>query len=233
MQLGECSEPLRHRVGVYDIPSIGLARAGASFKFSTAKESTAILCLPNSATKHECLNKGAIKEYVTANGAAWYSYVNGSQYLARDAPNGSLYVVTGCDITDSWGTAAVRKPSHSRSLCLSFTAAGVVSGEVKAGHTWSPGSSVDTRAYPLPSARYPYPMNRENQCIFVRGFTVSLSKGLFKSDGKTVLKNISGSLKDRIPSFDNRVPPQLSGEAASSARPSYFRTQMSCMFPGA
>ncbi len=220
MQLGECSEPLRpYQVGVSDILSISLARVGASFEFSTTKESAAILCLPNSATKHEYLNKGAIKEYATANGAAWYNYVNGSQYLARDAPNGSLYVVTGCDITDSWGTAAVRKPSHSRSLCLSFTAAGVTGGEVRAGHTWSAGSSVDTRVYPLPSARYPYPVDRENQCIFARGFTISLSDGIFKSDGKTVLKNISGSLKDKIPSFDNRAPPQLSGEAASSARP--------------
>ncbi len=215
MQLGECSEPLRlYRAGVSDIPSISLAQAGASFEFSTTKESAAILCLPNSATKYENLNKGAIKEYATANGAAWYNYVNGSQYLARDAPNGSLYVVTGCDITNSWGTAAIRKPSHSRSLRLRFTAAGVAGGEFKAGHSWSAGSSVDTRFYPLPSARYPYPVDRENQCIFARGFTISLSDGLFKSDGKTLLKNISGSLKDKIPSF------------ASCACPPYTRPLM-------
>ncbi len=105
--------------------------------------------------------------------------------------------------------------------------AGVAGGEVRAGHTWSAGTSVDTCVYPLPSARYPYPVDRENQCIFACGFTISLSEGLFKSDGKIVLKNISGSLKDKIPSFDNRAPPQLSGEAASSARPSYFRPRMS------
>ncbi|KAK0476578.1 hypothetical protein EDD18DRAFT_1297353, partial [Armillaria luteobubalina] len=82
-----------------------LARAEASFEFSTTEESAAILCLPRRATKHETLSKGAIKEYAIANGAAWYTYVNSLDYLGRDAPNGSLYIVTGCDKTDSWGTA--------------------------------------------------------------------------------------------------------------------------------
>ncbi|KAK0194414.1 hypothetical protein F5146DRAFT_977798 [Armillaria mellea] len=197
-----------------------LARAEASFEFTTAKESAAILCLPNSATKREILNKAAIKEYATTNGAAWYNYVNGPQYLGREAPNGSLYVVTGCDKTDSWGTAAVSKPSHSRSVCLSFTAGGMAGGDIRASHTWSAGFSADTRVYPLPSTNYPYPVDRENQCIFARGFTISLSDGLFKSNGKTVLKDISGSLKDKIPSFDNRACPHLSGNSTSSGRSS-------------
>ncbi|PBK79369.1 hypothetical protein ARMGADRAFT_907175, partial [Armillaria gallica] len=94
--------------------------AGASFEFRTTKDSAAILCLPNSATKYENLNKRAIKDYATANGAAWYNYVNSSEYLGREAPNGSLYVVTGCDKTDSWGTAAVGKPSQSREVSISF-----------------------------------------------------------------------------------------------------------------
>ncbi len=173
---------------------------------------------------HEILSKGAIKEYATANGAVWYTYVNSSQYLGREASNGSLYVVTGCDKTDSWGTAAVGKPSHSRSVCLSFIAACMAGGELRAGHTWNAGFSADTRVYPLPSTRYPYPRDLENQCIFARGLTVSLrSDGLFKSDGKTVLRNISGSLKDKIPSFDNRAPcPRLPGETESSGRRLYL-----------
>ncbi|KAK0479473.1 hypothetical protein EDD18DRAFT_1086415 [Armillaria luteobubalina] len=85
--------------------------AGASFEFTTTKKSAAILCLPNSATKREILNKKAIREYATANGVAWYTYVN--QYLGREASNRTLYVVTGCDKTDSWGIAAIAKPSQS------------------------------------------------------------------------------------------------------------------------
>ncbi len=208
------------------ISSISLARAEASFEFSTRKESAAILCLPNSATKHEIFNKAAIKAYATANGAAWYNYVNSPQYLGREVPNGSLYVVTGCDKTDSWGTAAVSKPSHSRSVCLSFVAAGMPGGDIRASHTWSAGFSADTRVYPLPSTSYPYPVDRKNQCIFARGFTISLSDGLFKSNGKTVLKDISGSLKDKIPSFDNRACPQLSGKSTSFGRFSYFGSHL-------
>ncbi|KAK0498774.1 hypothetical protein EDD18DRAFT_50439 [Armillaria luteobubalina] len=199
----------------------GVARGEASFEFSTAKESAAILCLPNRATKHEILNKAAIKAYATANGAAWYNYVNSPEYLGREAPNGSLYVVTGCDKTDSWGTATVSNPSRSRSVRLSFMAAGVAGGDIRASHTWSTGFSADTRVYPLPSTSYPYPVDRENQCIFARGFTISLADGLFKSNEKTVLKDISGSLKDQIPSFDNRACPQLSGNSASLGRFSF------------
>ncbi|KAK0484733.1 hypothetical protein IW261DRAFT_853820 [Armillaria novae-zelandiae] len=210
----------------------GLAGAEASFEFTTSKESAAVLCLPNSATKHEILNKAVIKAYATANGAAWYNYVNSPEYLGREAPNGSLYVVTGCDKTDSWGTAAVSKPSRSRSVQLRFMAAGVAGGDIGASHMWSSGFSADTRVYPLPSTSYPYPVDRENQCIFARGFTLSLADGLFKSNGKTVLKDISGSLKDQISSFDNRACPQLPGKSASSGRFSFRSLLRSCISRG-
>ncbi|KAK0219556.1 hypothetical protein EDD85DRAFT_915594 [Armillaria nabsnona] len=208
----------------------GLVQAEASFEFSTTKESAAILCLPNSATKYEMLNKRAIKEYAIANGADWYTYVNSRDYLAREASNGTIYLVTGCDKTDSWGLAAVGKPSHSRSVRLSFIAAGMIGGEVRAAHTWSTNFSADTRVHPLPSIQYSYPVDHENQCIFARGFTISLSDSLFKSDGKTILRNISGSLKDKMPSFDKKVPcpPSRSPEEpASSGRRLYLGSWIS------
>ncbi len=165
------------------------------------------------------LNKRAIKEYAIANGADWYTYVNSRDYLAREASNGTLYLVTGCDKTDSWGLAAVGKPSHSRSVRLSFIAAGMAGGVVRGAHTWSSNFSADTRVHPLPSIQYSYPVDRENQCIFARGFTISLSHSLFKSDGKTILRNISGSLKDKMISFDNKAPcpPSRSPEQPASS----------------
>ncbi|PBK66406.1 hypothetical protein ARMSODRAFT_1048373 [Armillaria solidipes] len=238
------SEPLRVIPGCYgynvtsaEVNYTEISAGISADAIGTTKEAAAILCLPNSATKHEILNKAAIKAYATANGAAWYNYVNGPQYLGREAPNGSLYVVTGCDKTDSWGTAAVSKPSHSRSVRLSFIAAGMAGGDIRASHAWSAGFSADTRVYPLPSTSYPYPVDRKNQCIFARGFTLSLSDGLFKSNGKTVLMDISGSRKDKIPSFDKRACPQLSGKSASSGCFSYFRSLLtswiSCGTPSA
>ncbi|SJL17933.1 uncharacterized protein ARMOST_21503 [Armillaria ostoyae] len=184
----------------------GIVGAGASFEFSTTKETAAILCLPQSATKYDFLNKSLIKEYSYMHGASWYHYVNSSQYLGREAANGSLYVVTGCDKTTSWGIAAVTKPANTRSLSLRFTGTGVGGGEIRLGQGWSSGFTADTRVYPLQSIAYPYSPNLENQCVFSRGFTISLSHRLFKSDGKTVLNSISGSPKDKIPSFENKAP---------------------------
>ncbi|KAK0191800.1 hypothetical protein F5146DRAFT_613868 [Armillaria mellea] len=122
----------------------GLVRAEGSFEFSTTTESAAILCLPNSATRHEVLKKRAIQEYAIANGADWYAYANSRDYLAREASNGTLYLVTGCDKTDSWDLAAVGKPPHSRSVCLTFIASEVVCGEVRGAPTWSTDFSADT-----------------------------------------------------------------------------------------
>ncbi|PBK64953.1 hypothetical protein ARMSODRAFT_892389, partial [Armillaria solidipes] len=82
--------------------TLRIVSAGASFEFSTTRETAAILCLPQSATKYDFLNKSLIKEYSYMHGASWYHYVNSPQYLGREAANGSLYVVTGCDKTTSW-----------------------------------------------------------------------------------------------------------------------------------
>ncbi|PBK60587.1 hypothetical protein ARMSODRAFT_1068418 [Armillaria solidipes] len=74
-----------------------------------------------------------------------------------------------------------------------------------------------------------------NQILVARQPTRSRAYTLgirFKSDGKTVLRNISGSLKDKTHSFDNKAPcPRLPGEPASSGRRSYFRSWISRSMP--
>ncbi|KAK0447284.1 hypothetical protein EV421DRAFT_1706799 [Armillaria borealis] len=186
--------------------AVGIVGAGASFEFCTTRETAAILCLPQSATKYDFLNKSLIEKYARTHGASWYHYVNSPRFLGRQAPNGSLYVVTGCDKTTSWGAAAVMKPANTRSISLRFTGAGIGGGEIRVGHEWTSGFTVDTRVYPLESISYPYSSTMENQCIFARGFTISLSHRMFKAVGKTVLNSISGSLKDKMPSFENKAP---------------------------
>ncbi|KAK0429982.1 hypothetical protein EV421DRAFT_1722277 [Armillaria borealis] len=61
--------------------TLRIVSTGASFEFSTTRETAAILCLPQSATKYDFLNKLLIKEYSYMHGASWYHYVNSPQYL--------------------------------------------------------------------------------------------------------------------------------------------------------
>ncbi len=180
--------------------------AGASFDFSVSDESAAVLCLPNHAKKCENLNKAVIEQYAQSNGVSWYHYVNHSDYLGRQAPNGSLYVVTGCDKTTSWGTAAIAKADRSLGFSLNFTA-GSINGDVRLRNTWRAGPAMDTRLYPLHSADYSYPLGLENQCIFSRGYTISISGSLFdKSKYIAISTPINGSLKDKVPSFERKAP---------------------------
>ncbi len=57
-----------------------------------------------------------------------YQYVNGT--LGREAPNGSIFIVTGCDKCPSWGMAAISKPKGIREVSLNFVAGGLAEGRL-------------------------------------------------------------------------------------------------------
>ncbi|KAF9022897.1 hypothetical protein BDZ89DRAFT_956163, partial [Hymenopellis radicata] len=85
---------------------------------ATKKAQAAVLMLPNGAHRYEAKNIPIYENYASENGIAWYQYVNGT--LNRGAPNGSLYLVTGCDKCRSWGTAAVSQPEETQEVSLKF-----------------------------------------------------------------------------------------------------------------
>lgn len=192
--------------------------AGVSFEVKTSEASTAILLLPNYSTRCETLNK----EYARRHGVSWYNYVNGS--LGRNAPNGSLYLITGCDKTATWGNAVVGRTDRSFTFALKCTLMTTVGGTVKVANSWINDSGVEDGLFPIPSTQYPYPTGLQNQCVFARGFIISLSETLFSKSRETVLHPIDGSFKDRIPSFDtkNAPLPQSDGKTGVWTRVSSF-----------
>ncbi len=84
---------------------------GFQFQFSTKKAQAAVLMLPDGAHRYVAKNRSIYEKYASENGIAWYQYANGT--LGRGAPNGSLYLVTGCDKCRSWGTAAISQPERN------------------------------------------------------------------------------------------------------------------------
>ncbi len=180
----------------------------ASFHFSTSRASAAVLCLPSSATKYDVRNKEKVKLYAEKHALGWYNYINDPDSLGEGAPGGSLYVVTGCDKAITWGNAVVGSAAGSSEFSLACTLGGVGGGSVSVANSWTISSGVAARLYPSPLATYPYPQGLENQCIFTRGYTISISKKLFsKSEWNVALQPIDDSLKDRIPSFDTKFAP--------------------------
>ncbi|KAF8817638.1 hypothetical protein BYT27DRAFT_7074141 [Phlegmacium glaucopus] len=68
------------------------------------KEHAAMLVLPHGANRYQAKAYDEYKTYVIEHGKSWYEYLN--QVQQRGARNNSLYLVTGCDKTRSWGLAA-------------------------------------------------------------------------------------------------------------------------------
>ncbi|KAF9022061.1 hypothetical protein BDZ89DRAFT_926251, partial [Hymenopellis radicata] len=79
------------------------AGGGFGFEYSTTKAEAALLALPDGATRYVARNRSVYIKYAKENGVSIYQYVNGT--LGREAPNGSVYIVTGCDKCQSWGNA--------------------------------------------------------------------------------------------------------------------------------
>ncbi|SJL10336.1 uncharacterized protein ARMOST_13720 [Armillaria ostoyae] len=155
---------------------------GGRFEFSTSKAEAAILMLPDG---------GNI-------------YVNSLDHLARQAPNGSLYLVTGCDKARSW-TAAVSRPSESHTISVKFVIGPIMEGGIALQTSWSTHIGADTRIYPDHPDSMP---QQENQCVFMRGFTISVRENnlMKKMFGPVLIKAIGGSMKDAAPSFSSRSP---------------------------
>ncbi len=128
--------------------------------------------LPDDGNRYDTVHRSLFKQYAAENALSWYIYVNSLDHLAREAPNGSLYLVTGCDKTRSWMTAAAARPSESHAISVKFAIGPIMEGRIALQTSWStPYIDADTRIYP----DYPDPMpQQDNQCVFMRGFTITV-----------------------------------------------------------
>ncbi|PBK66329.1 hypothetical protein ARMSODRAFT_890651 [Armillaria solidipes] len=192
--------------GSAELPAISsFVAGGGGFEFSTSKAEAAILMLPDGGNRYDTKHRSLFQQYATENALSWYIYANSLDHLARQAPNGSLYLVTGCDKTRSWGAAAVSRPSESHTISFRFVVGPIMEGRITLQTSCSTHIGADTRIYPDHPDSTP---QQDNQCIFMRGFTItvrekSLMKKLF---GPVQLKAIGGSMRDAAPSFSSRSP---------------------------
>lgn len=95
-------------------------RSSPAYRFSsTATTEGAVLLLPDGASRKDLLNrKDSFQEYAMHNALRWYQFAN--QHLGRQIPNGSLILVTGCDMAFKWGIASFSDVSSDVEVELSF-----------------------------------------------------------------------------------------------------------------
>ncbi|KAJ7471383.1 hypothetical protein B0H11DRAFT_1685337, partial [Mycena galericulata] len=74
------------------------------FVFNCAAPQGAVLALPTGSRLEKLENLENMRRYAAKNAESWYKHVNGAR--GRGLANGSLYLVSGCEKSRSWGMAA-------------------------------------------------------------------------------------------------------------------------------
>ncbi|KZP23011.1 hypothetical protein FIBSPDRAFT_823884 [Athelia psychrophila] len=136
---------------------------------SSTSES-ARLTMPDGAMGEDYTSIHEIRAYSIEHALSWYEFINGE--LGCEAPNGSLYVVTGCDKSTAWGIATVGEESSVQSgpgySCSWSTQGGEI---VRKSTPWHPDGGAEPPEDPTEPP--------QNQCLFIRGFKIRVRGGLF------------------------------------------------------
>ncbi|KAF7982336.1 hypothetical protein HWV62_29046 [Athelia sp. TMB] len=182
-------------VSISDGSTSSIAGFTMGYNVSSSKSESAVLTMPHGAMSEDYENTAAIRTYCLKNAVSWYRFIN--ETLGRDALNGSVYVVTGCDKSKAWGIATTGESSSSQSLSLQFNAKFIAAS---AGYecSWSSTGRSVQRVSRSPTDLAPGVKQPENQCLFIRGYKVMLREGL------VVLRNRSETAEvENITSFSD------------------------------
>ncbi|KAF8995189.1 hypothetical protein BDQ17DRAFT_1365950 [Cyathus striatus] len=175
-----------------------------SYSFA-AKGPGAILSMPHGAVQEDYKNERILKEYIGRNAESWYRY---ALKCGRDIDRHSLYLVTGSLKSRAWGIATydttVPNQGHSTLILSKST-----DPEGPAYEWKKSGKATTFRTGPVPDAttdtqsRIP---NDENQCLFLRGFKISLSEEVWRQiDVQDANLNKNGKRRADSPdSYDSR-----------------------------
>ncbi|CAA7262081.1 unnamed protein product [Cyclocybe aegerita] len=144
--------------------------------FKTSASEGAVLAMPEGATSINVENIGQIRKYVAAHLVNWYHYVNGP--LGRDAKNGDIRIVIGCDKTTSYGMATVTMTNMTQEISHQLKLKPLqISDAPISTYVWEHSGLAEVRAGPDPQEieemRDQDPLAPEvgkykNNCLFLR-----------------------------------------------------------------
>ncbi|KAF8629748.1 hypothetical protein AX15_003289 [Amanita polypyramis BW_CC] len=179
----------------------------------------AILVLPDGAVLCEAQNKLLFWDYAARHAEKLYKYMHLER--GRDAPNGSLYIVTGCIKSESWGIATFDRPSQDNDY-LQFITVDVPPGNLRRmpacgrRYYWKQANGAIARTGP--SSKYLVigdEVEMLNQCIFLRGYKVTLQEEVWKDLVNPIRMSSAkhSGWQDHIPRFPG------SGASQSNSNP--------------
>ena len=179
--------------------------------FESSASEGAILTMPRGARSEDLGNLTTFREYVAANVANWYRYVNGPR--GREAKNGDVRLVVGFDKTTSWGIATFANQTQQNLNCcrLKFGPSDTNS------YTWSYSGVADVKAGPdadeideLKIDSDPPDVQFENQCLFVRTLNATLADDIWAeihSSSGSIAVDSRNSQYPRVKNYSNSNRP--------------------------
>ncbi|KAF7312745.1 hypothetical protein MIND_00289500 [Mycena indigotica] len=166
------------------IPPCIPTSAGSSVKLSFRSSVGAVLVLPNGASREDLLPISHFRKYVHDHAESWYEFAENSGFIPAasdllssraiqttpansNAQSDTLFVVTGCDKTSAWGITTACGLSTSVGFSWKLALVGLVEGSLEPKFEWHHITSATVRTSTDVGS------DRENQCVFVRGFFIS------------------------------------------------------------
>ncbi|KAJ6544981.1 hypothetical protein DFH09DRAFT_927780, partial [Mycena vulgaris] len=132
----------------------------------------AVLVLPLGSHLKKLESLEDMRRYAAENAESWYKYVNGPR--GRGLSNGSLYLVTGCEKSYSWGMAAFQGIPTPTTFQLSFAPTAI--SEMGAhNYRWMATGPARTKD----SGSLPVNTGPQDQTLFIHGFSISLGTGIW------------------------------------------------------
>ena len=158
----------------------------SSLIFESSASEGAILTMPEGAYSEDLSNSLRLRQYIATHAEDWYKFVNGPR--GREAQNGDLHVVVGCDKTTSWGMATFANTSLTQetNFRLKFSALGEQQSQRNAGnkYMWEHSGIAEVRVGPGRGENEELgetESNRlRNQCLFLRTLNVTLSEKVWE-----------------------------------------------------
>ena len=150
--------------------------------FESSASDGAILAMPDGAFQEELGNLSKFRDYVAVHAASWYKFVNGPR--GREAQNGDVRLVVGCDKSTSWGMATFANTSSAQrsNFRLKFRplrGQQELQHNTGAAYAWEHSGVAEVRVGPelgendelgeTPTCQL------RNQCLFMRALSVTLS----------------------------------------------------------
>lgn len=140
--------------------------------FESSASEGAVLAMPQGAQAQDLANVSIFRRYLSLNAENWYKYVNNIR--GREARNGDVRLVIGCDKASSWGVATFSNLTK-RNCSLKFR----TSSETEFGqkYVWDCSGTVEARVGPDPQEMEMLTVQSGallNQCLFVRTLDATL-----------------------------------------------------------